>query len=366
MATTGQQLYDGEKIRVLDVDRDAETLTLERPVPTNSLTNLPQWGLAKDDVSAKDIFRMQKGTDDDRMTIAKYCIQDCALLIRLLKKLEVITNNVGMSNVCLIPFSYIFLRGQGIKIFSLVVKECSLAGYVLPTLEKVETDEEDLAANARPNPSSSVVGGRGGDEDDDSHARDDDSHARDDDSHARDDDHNTGGRGRGGSRAEGGPQLGSGDDDEGDVFKLKSDFNVIKITDEGYEGAIVLPPKPGIYTDPITVLDFASLYPSEMIASDLSHDRFVEDACWLGDDGRQRLEELGYEVLDRSYDNLVWVDPRNKGKGKRPEGKTHVRFVHPKSGEKGLIPKIEMKLLSARKAAKKLMEAEENPFKTNQ
>lgn len=337
MATTGQQLYDGDKIRVIDVDRDAETLTLERPVPTNSLKNLPQWGLAKDDVSAKDIFRMQKSTDDDRMTIAKYCIQDCALLIRLLKKLEVITNNVGMSNVCLIPFSYIFLRGQGIKIFSLVVKECSLAGYVLPTLEKVETDEEDVAANARPSPNS-AAGGRSGDDDGD--------------------DTGSGGRVEGG-----GPQLGSGDDDEGDVFKLKSDFNVIKITDEGYEGAIVLPPKPGIYTEPITVLDFASLYPSEMIASDLSHDRFVEDACWLGDDGKQRLEELGYEVLDRSYDNLVWVDPRNKGKGKRPEGKTHVRFVHPKTGEKGLIPKIEMKLLAARKAAKKLMEAEENPFK---
>ena len=336
MATTGQQLYDGDKIRVLDVDREAETITLERPVPTNSLKNLPQWGLAKDDVSAKDIFRMQKGTDDDRMTIAKYCIQDCALLIRLLKKLEVITNNVGMSNVCLIPFSYIFLRGQGIKIFSLVVKECSLAGYVLPTLEKVETDEEDLGEHARPSPSIAAGGSRGGDEDRDA---------------------------IGEPSEGGGAPIGSGEDDDGDVFKLKSDFNVIKITDEGYEGAIVLPPKPGIYTDPITVLDFASLYPSEMIASDLSHDRFIEDACWLGDDGKRRLEELGYEVLDRSYDNLVWVDPRNKGKGKRPEGKTHVRFVHPKSGEKGLIPKIEMKLLAARKAAKKLMEAEENPFK---
>ncbi len=334
MATTGQQLYDGDKIRVLEVDREAETLTLERPVPTNSLKNLPQWGLAKDDVSAKDIFRLQKGSDDDRMTIARYCIQDCALLIRLLKKLEVITNNVGMSNVCLIPFSYIFLRGQGIKIFSLVVKECSLAGYVLPTLEKVETDETDLGEGARPNPS---AGGRGDDDGDG---------------------HESGNHSEGG-----GAPIGSGEDDDGDVFKLKSDFNVIKITDEGYEGAIVLPPKPGIYTDPITVLDFASLYPSEMIASDLSHDRFVEDECWLGDAGKQRLEELGYEVLDRSYDNLVWVDPKNKGKGKRPEGKTHVRFVHPKTGEKGLIPKIEMKLLAARKAAKKLMEAEENPFK---
>ena len=32
-------------------------------------------------------------------------------------KLEVIANNIGMGNVCLVPFSYLFMRGQGIKIF---------------------------------------------------------------------------------------------------------------------------------------------------------------------------------------------------------------------------------------------------------
>ena len=65
------------------------------------------WGLAKDDVSPKDIFRLQKGSNNDRMIVAKYCIQDCVLLVRLLKKLEVIPNNIGMSNVSIIPFSYI-------------------------------------------------------------------------------------------------------------------------------------------------------------------------------------------------------------------------------------------------------------------
>ena len=53
-----------------------------------------------------------------------------------------------------------------------------------------------------------------------------------------------------------------------DVFQLRSDFNVIKMTEDSFEGAIVLVPKPNIYFEPVTVLDFSSLYPSEMISSD--------------------------------------------------------------------------------------------------
>ena len=43
----------------------------------------------------------------------------------------------------------------------------------------------------------------------------------------------------------------------------------------GYEGAIVLTPKPGIYFEPVAVLDYASLYPSSMIAENVSHDSMV-------------------------------------------------------------------------------------------
>ena len=51
----------------------------------------------------------------------------------------------------------------------------------------------------------------------------------------------------------------------------------------GYEGAIVLKPKPGIYLDqPIAVLDYASLYPSSMISHNLSHDSIALDTIWLG------------------------------------------------------------------------------------
>ena len=42
--------------------------------------------------------------------------------------------------------------------------------------------------------------------------------------------------------------------------------------DDGYEGAIVLPPKCNIYTeeDPVAVNDYSSLYPSSMISENLT------------------------------------------------------------------------------------------------
>jgi len=41
------------------------------------------------------------------------------------------------------------MRGQGIKIFSLIVNECSMDNSKLPVLEKVEPDEEDLELNEK-------------------------------------------------------------------------------------------------------------------------------------------------------------------------------------------------------------------------
>jgi DNA polymerase elongation subunit (family B) len=77
----------------------------------------------------------------------------------------------------------------------------------------------------------------------------------------------------------------------------------IESDNTSYEGAIVLNPKTDIYTeDPITVLDFSSLYPSEMITSDLSHDRICEDKFWLGESGIEHLKELGLSYLDSTYD----------------------------------------------------------------
>jgi DNA polymerase elongation subunit (family B) len=101
------------------------------------------WGLVKDDIHPNDIFRLQKGTAKDRKTIAVYCIQDCVLVGKLMAKLDVIVNNMSMANVCYVPVSYIFLRGQGIKSLSLVSKECRRKNFLIPLIKKANNSDSD-------------------------------------------------------------------------------------------------------------------------------------------------------------------------------------------------------------------------------
>ena len=95
----------------------------------------------KDDVSATQIFAYQKMDGHHRGIIAKYCVQDCVLLLNLIKKLDTCSSNMGMANVSLIPFTYIFLRGQGIKIQSLVGEFCMNEDTLLKTLDKSFSDD---------------------------------------------------------------------------------------------------------------------------------------------------------------------------------------------------------------------------------
>jgi len=46
--------------------------------------------------------------------------------------------------------------------------------------------------------------------------------------------------------------------------------------DESYEGATVLDPLTGFYNEPIATLDFASLYPSIMIAHNLCYTTMIK------------------------------------------------------------------------------------------
>ena len=103
-----------------------------------------EWCLAKDDISPQDIFDKHKyGNSDDRALIAKYCIMDCELCIHLMLLLDIIPNNIGMANVCSVPLSYIFLRGQGVKVNSLVTKECNKQGIKIPTLKAYDPNNKE-------------------------------------------------------------------------------------------------------------------------------------------------------------------------------------------------------------------------------
>jgi DNA polymerase elongation subunit (family B) len=153
-------LMDVENDRVVDrcevvgVEPKALTVRIEGGATTLAENGgLPiRWAQVKDDVSPKDIFRLHRGSATDRAVVAKYCLQDCDLVMELFNKLEVLNNSVAMADVCSVPTSFIFTRGQGIKIESLIFKECRKVDQlieVLPSggrealLETAETGSTD-------------------------------------------------------------------------------------------------------------------------------------------------------------------------------------------------------------------------------
>jgi DNA polymerase elongation subunit (family B) len=92
-----------------------------------------KWVIVKDDVSPADIFRLHRGSSADRATIAAYCIQDCDLTMELYNKLETFNNAMCMANVCTVPVTMIFTRGQGVKIESLIFKFCNSQNMTIVT-----------------------------------------------------------------------------------------------------------------------------------------------------------------------------------------------------------------------------------------
>jgi DNA polymerase elongation subunit (family B) len=93
-----------------------------------------RWAQVKDDVSPKELFALQRGSAADRAKIARYCLQDCDLVMELFIKLDVLNNSIAMANVCSVPVSFIFMRGQGVKIESLIFKECRLEDQLIEVL----------------------------------------------------------------------------------------------------------------------------------------------------------------------------------------------------------------------------------------
>ena len=151
-------LLDEENDRVIDrcevVGVEPKALVVEIPDGARQFAEhgvAPvRWAQVKDDVSPKDIFRLHRGTATDRATVARYCLQDCDLVMELFNKLEILNNSIAMAHVCSVPVSYIFLRGQGIKIESLIFKECRLADQlieVLPSSAFGDKEVEDDAVN---------------------------------------------------------------------------------------------------------------------------------------------------------------------------------------------------------------------------
>jgi DNA polymerase elongation subunit (family B) len=285
---------DGAKFVVVQVNKTEGWFEIQGH--ENPQAKAIKWGLAKDDVSPKDIFRMTNEGPSARAVIAKYCIQDCNLVQHLFSKVDVVTDLVEMSKLCSVPMSFLIFRGQGIKLTSYVAKKCRENGVLMPVINK-------------------------------------------------------------GSK------------------------------DDGYEGAIVLEPKCGLYLDtPIAVGDFASLYPSSMLSENLCPSSKVWTKIYdlagnlVTETGQKNPDEPdkylydnlpGYEYVDIRFDTFRYYRKNPKARAEKiKNGYKLCRFAQPLSSaegkeEKAIMPSILQELLKARKDTRKLIPLEKDDFIKN-
>lgn len=133
----------------------------------------------------------------------------------------------------------------------------------------------------------------------------------------------------------------------------------------GYEGAIVLDPIPGFYDDPITVLDYGSLYPSSIIEKNISYETYMTDDMYNNiSDCRYNPVEFDIYEGDKQSKKKVGVKTCIYAETlvDTVSADEDVSMV-PNLKGKGIIPSLLQDLLTARKAAKKQMEQATDPFK---
>tara|TARA_Y100000389_G_scaffold177636_2_gene190099 strand:- start:1625 stop:5449 length:3825 start_codon:yes stop_codon:yes gene_type:complete len=166
--------------------------------------------------------------------------------------------------------------------------------------------------------------------------------------------------------------------------------------DEGYEGAIVLPPKRDLYlNEPVACVDFSSLYPSSMISENISPDSKVwtkeydleGNVVYEKDqDGNDKLDETGnriekiygerdesgnfiydnlegYTYVDITYDTYIWKRKSAKGAMEKIKiGFKTCRFAQFPNNELGILPSILKECLIARKTTRKLIPLTKDEF----
>lgn len=89
----------------------------------------------KEDVHHSMISILHKGTSSDRHRLASYCLKDTVLPQQLIDKLLIMVNTMEMARVTGVPISYLFSRGQQIKVLSMMYRKCKPLGYVVPVLK---------------------------------------------------------------------------------------------------------------------------------------------------------------------------------------------------------------------------------------
>ena len=255
-------------------------------------------GEGKHEVTAKEIFEYYRnGTPDQIKIIAEYCIVDTELLQKLVDTQLILITIIQLSNVTYVPISFLTTRGQTIKVFSQLLRKARQMGFLVP---HTNFNEDSYPINIKCKVE-----------------------------HGLEDDHI-------GEYIEincGRSQSGNGRDFKfngkiteilnetefvvlsdteitHDYFNAKytqlfgrnrTPFYIMRLyssddlSDDTFTGATVLEAQNGIYRENISVLDFASLYPTIMISRNLCYSTFVFDNRYLG-------------IKGVNYERIAWDD----------------------------------------------------------
>ena len=101
----------------------------------------------KNDISVNQIFDSYRNNDLElSKSVGYYCLQDALLPQQLVEHFHILESQIGMSNVTLVPFNYLFCKGQEIKAFSQIFNKTLAKGYVVPDLFEEKTSEKFTGA----------------------------------------------------------------------------------------------------------------------------------------------------------------------------------------------------------------------------
>jgi DNA polymerase elongation subunit (family B) len=243
-------------------------------------------GKQKNDMNIKDMFKYFLEGDPERIKeIGEYCIHDTDLLQDLVDAKRILLDSLQLANITYVPISYILTKGQTVKVFSQILRKANKMGYLVPflsfnsdsfpitiTIKNCSLDEKvigltlGLSINNR-NSTGTITG----------FERTDSSVilSLNRNNELKENELNVSFKIKGNTYR---GKISSGDED-----------------DTTFTGATVLTAIPGVFQENIAVLDFASLYPTIMIAYNICYSTFVMDKEFLGIEGV-------------NYENIKWDD----------------------------------------------------------
>jgi DNA polymerase delta subunit 1 len=277
----------------------------------------------KHDVSAKQMFDYYEQGDPDMICkVGKYCLQDTALLQKLVDKQLILTNIMQLANVTYVPIGFLTTRGQTIKVYSQVLRKARQMDFLVP---HTNFNEDSFPL-----------------------------HIKCKDSHDFSEDHigeyieiNCG-RSQSGRASATGSATGtvrplvimariseivdenyiivlSDTEVYNDYFNIKykyksREYSITRLfsnddaIDDTFTGATVLDPMCGYHKDNIAVLDFASLYPCIQMSRNLCYSTLVMDPKFLD------IPDVKYETI--SWDDKVEYKLRHKCEAIGKSGKS--------------------------------------------